>query len=260
MTQLANLQQSFAAAMLDVAIPPPNSIRGARRRSVAHRFDIHRNKIATVLIEALASRYPVTRRLIGPESFRALARLYITRNPPRSSILIGYGDCFPRFVRSLGDIPSIEYLADITELESTFSRAYHAADATPLSIDAFSRLSPDLLEDLVVSLHPSVSLVASRFPIVAIWEANRNDEDGPSVIRWAAEAALVARPDSDVEVWLLPTGGYAFLTALMAGATLAEATQSTAGEDADFDLTANLETLISARICIGFDNLALLAA
>jgi hypothetical protein len=260
MTQLADLQQSLATAMFDVALPPPNSIRGARRRSVARRFDIHRNKIAAGLIEALANRYPVTRRLIGPESFNALARLYCTQYPPRSPVLLSYGDGFPRFVRNLGSIPSIEYLADIADLESTFGRAYHAADATPLAVDVFSRLGPDLLEDLVVSFHPSVSLVASRFPVVSIWQANQSDDECMPVTRWAAEAAVVARPDHDVEVSLLPAGGHTFLAALMKGATLAEATQTATAQDADFDLTTNLETLIGARICVGIDNLALLAA
>lgn len=259
MTMLADFQQGFAAAVLDVALPPPPSIRGARCGNVTRRFDAHRNRIAASLVGALTQRYPVTRRLIGPESFSALARVYTVHNPPHSPVLLGYGDTLPHFIRSLGRIPSIEYLADICELESALCRAYHAADAMPLSVDVFSRLGPDLLEDLVVSFHPSVSLVTSRFPIVSIWEANRTDDD-KLVTRWGAEAALVARPDGDVQICLLPIGGYTFLGALMKGATLAEATRIAASAEADFDLTANLETLIGSRVCIGLDNLALLAA
>lgn len=260
MTTLADFQQGFAAAVLDVAAPPPFSIRGAGRGSVARRFDIHRKRIAASLIEVLARCYPVTRRLIGPESFAGMARLYAVHNPPRSPVLLGYGDTLPRFVRSLGRIPSIEYLADICELEAALSRAYHAADATPLSVDVFSRLGPDLLEDLVVSFHPSASLVTSRFPIVSIWEANRTDDDDKLVTRWGSEAALVARSCEDVQISLLPPGGYGFFKALMKGATLAEATSIAASETADFDLTTNLETLIGARVCVGIDNIALLAA
>ena len=202
----------------------------------------------------------MTRRLIGNESFAAMARLYTVHNPPRSPVLLDYGDTFPPFIRSLGRMPSIEYLADISDLERSLSRAYHAADAAPLSIDAFSQLSPDFLEDLVVSFHPSASLIASRFPIVSIWEANRNEDESQLVNLWAAEAALVARPDDEVRIWLLPSGGYAFLTNLMKGATLAEATRAAAADEPDFDLTTNLETLISSRACIGLGNLALMAA
>jgi hypothetical protein len=259
MIALADFQQSFAAAVLDVAAPPPASGR-ARCGNVARRFDNYRRRIAANLVETLAKRYPVTRRLVGPDSFAGMARLYAIHNPPHSPVLLGYGGAFPDFIRSLGRMPSIEYLADICELEAALSRAYHAADATPLPVDVFSRLGPDFLEDLVVSFHPSASLVTSRFPVVSIWEANRTDDEDRLVTRWAAEAALVARPDDSVQISLLPAGGSALLKALMKGATLAEATRIAASETADFDLTANLETLIGARVCIGLDNLALLAA
>lgn len=259
MTSLADFQQGFAAAMLDVAIPPPLSIHGVRCGNAARGFDIYRNTIATSLIQTLAERYPVTRRLIGPESFAAMTRLYTVHNPPRSPVLVDYGDTFPPFIRSLGPMPSIEYLADISDLERSLSRAYHAADAAPLAVDAFAQLRPDFLEDLVVSFHPSASLVTSRFPVVSIWEANRGEDEGKFVTLWAAEAALVARPDDEVRIWLLPAGGYALLANLMKGATLAEATR-TAADVPDFDLTANLETLISSRACVGLDNLALMAA
>ena len=260
MTGLTDFQQGFAAAMLDVAIPPPCSIRGARFGSAARRFDVHRNKTATRLVQTLAQRYAVTRRLIGDESFAAMARLYTVHNPPRSPVLVDYGDTFPQFIRSLGRMPSIEYLADISDLERSLGHAYHAADAAPLSVDAFAQLSPDFLEDLVVSFHPSASLVASRFPIVSIWEANRGEDEGQLVTLWAAEAALVARPEDEVRIWLLPSGGHAFLANLMKGATLAEATRVAVADEPDFDLTANLETLISSRTCIDLDNLALMAA
>ncbi|MBX9778534.1 MAG: DNA-binding domain-containing protein [Xanthobacteraceae bacterium] len=260
MTRLTDFQQGFATAMLDVALPPPCSIRGAGFGSVARRFDIHRNRIATNLVQTLAERYPVTRRLIGPESFAAMAQLYTVHNPPRSPVLLDYGDTFPLFIRSLGRFPSIEYLADISDLELSLSRAYHAADAAPVSVDAFAQLSPDFLEDLVLSFHPSASLVASRFPIVSIWEAYRSEDEGQLVTLWAAEAALVARPDDEVRVWLLPSGGHAFLANLMKGATLAEATHAAADAAPDFDLIANLEMLISSRACIGIDSLALMAA
>lgn len=260
MTSLADFQQGFATAMLDVAMPPPLSIHGVRCGNAARGFDIYRNTIATSLIQTLAERYPVTRRLIGDESFAAMARLYTVHNPPRSPVLVDYGDTFPQFIRSLGRMPSIEYLADISDLERSLSRAYHAADAAPLAVDAFAHLRPDFLEDLVVSFHPSASLVTSRFPVVSIWEANRGEDEGKFVTLWAAEAALVARPDDEVRIWLLPSGGHAFLANLMKGATLAEATRVAAADEPDFDLTANLETLISSRACIGLDNLALIAA
>ena len=89
-------------------------------------------------------------------------------------------------------------------------RAYHAADAVPVALNAFSRC-------LTIELHPSASLVASRFPVVSIWENNIRNDDAP--LLWRPEAALIIRPEQEVQVWRLPRGGYAFLTAIMDGQT-----------------------------------------
>jgi hypothetical protein len=66
-------------------------------------------------------------------------------------------------------------------------------------------------------------LVQSRFPIVTIWENNRNNDGDGMIERWIAEAAVVARPFLKVEVRRLPSGGYAFLSALTQGKTVATA-------------------------------------
>jgi len=171
--------------------------------------------------------------------------------PPRSPILLLYGETFPRFLRTLGPEASIDYLADIGELEMARGRAYHAADAVALGREAFAALAPGQLDSLCVELHPSVSLLTSRFPIVSVWEANQTEEEGP-IERWRAEAALVARPFQDVEIWRLPPGGHAFLQALSDGANLATAAEAAMAKAADFDLAENLGILITANIVIRF--------
>jgi hypothetical protein len=126
-------------------------------------FEIYRRTAANGLADILAAHFPVTRRMIGDDSFAAIAHSYTIQFPPRSPALVDYGTSLPTFIRSRGRAPSIEYLADIAELESARMRAYHAADAVPVTLGAFSR-------GLTIDLHPSASLVSSRFPVVSIWE------------------------------------------------------------------------------------------
>jgi hypothetical protein len=83
-----------------------------------------------------------------------------------------------------------------------------------------SSLLAERLNGLRVMLHPSVGLVQSRFPIVAIWENNQTNNDDGKIERWVGEAALVTRPFLKVEVRRLPPGGYAFLRALSGGQTV----------------------------------------
>ena len=202
-------------------------------------------------IDALTAHYPVTRRLVGDESFRAVARQFIAGEPPRSAALRGYGETFPRFLRSRGSAASLEYVADIAELEMACGKARRAADARPVGAQAFSPLSIKRLKGLRVELHPSVFLVVSRFPIVTIWESNRGDNEPGMIVRWRAEAALVARPSIAVEVRRLPPGGHAFIAALSEGQTMATAVEAAKGAMPDFDIASNLMLLIDAEIVVG---------
>ena len=219
------------------------------RRRAARDHASGRNDVGA--IDALAARYPVIRRLVGDESFRAVARQFIAGEPSRPAALRDHGETFPRFLRSRGSAASLEYVADIAELELACGKARRAADARPVGAQAFLPLSIKRLKGLRVELHPSVFLVVSRFPIVTIWESNRGDNEPGMIVRWRAEAALVARPSIAVEVRRLPPGGHAFIAALSEGRTMATAVEAAKGAMPDFDIASNLMLLIDAEIVVG---------
>lgn len=203
-------------------------------------------------IDVLAARFPVVRRLVGEDSFAAMARRFAASEPPTLLTLPCYGETFPRFLRRQGcNAVSIEYVADIAELEMVRGRARHAADAVPLGGRAVSSLRAEWFGELHLELHPSLFLVASRFPIVTVWEHNRRDGKTGMIERWGAESALVARPFVTVEVRRLPPGGYAFISALSQGRTIAEAVDAGAAAAAKFDIAANVAFLIEADVVVG---------
>jgi hypothetical protein len=222
------------------------------RRGTSGRLTPARNAVDA--IDVLATHYPVIHRLVGDGSFRAMARRFVARD--LRSTLRDHGETFPRFLRSQGKAASIEYVADIAELELACDKARRAADARPVSAQAFSPLSIKRLKELRVELHPSVFLVASRFPIVTIWENNRCNGETGVIARWRAEAVLVARPFFEVEVRRLPPGGHAFIAALSEGQTMALAAEAGMAVTPDFDVTANLKVLIDAGIVVGFRDSA----
>ena len=90
----------------------------------------------SALIGAIEARYPVTRRLVGDEFFRAMARAYVAEEKPRSPVLIHYGADFPDFVARFEPAREIAYLADVARLENAWVEAYHAAEAAPLALAA----------------------------------------------------------------------------------------------------------------------------
>src|SRR5579872_735082 len=125
---------AFAAALADPNRPAPAGTRGREGASDRRRFAVYRNNVAVSLIGSLAARYPVTRRLVGEDFFRAMARSYAAQNKPETPVLIHYGRSFPAFIAAFEPARDIAYLADVACLENAWVEAYHAAEATPLDL------------------------------------------------------------------------------------------------------------------------------
>ena len=245
----AAVQHSFAAAVLGQPAELP--IRAATAARAESGLAVHRNNVMSSLTKVVAARFPVVRRLLGEDCFLESVRRFIAAEPPRSPLLLEYGDGFPEFLRRPGDDSCSDHIADIADLENARGKAYHAADAAPLSPQTFAAIPAERLAGLRLTFHPSVSLLQSRFPIVSLWQAEQ--ESGEAALpQGRPEAALIARPMLEVAVWNLPSGGFAFLTALRRGATMAEAAQAAMDAAPEFDLAVNLSVLIEAGIVTGF--------
>jgi hypothetical protein len=229
-----------------------NAIAGGAAPAADSRFTVYRNNVALGLINAVAARYPVVRKLLWDDAFERVAAQYVRSELPRSPVLLEYGGSFPQFLRTIGEGVAVDYLADIAELESARTRAYHAADAMPLDRGAFAALSPDRLAELRVRFHPSMILLTSRFPVFSIWETQRHGGDD-TIREWKPESVLVVRPHLHVEVWRLPAGGYKFFAALAAGRSVADAITEATACAADFDLAEALATLISSQAAVAID-------
>jgi hypothetical protein len=244
---MVQVQRAFANAIFFDDSPVPASVRRASGPAHASRFGVYRNNVVTGLINAIAARYPVVRRLLWEETFNRVAHLYVMAEPPRCPVLLEYGETFPQFLRGAGGGASADYLADVAELESARTRAYHAADASPLSREAFAALAADVLPAVRLRLHPSATLLKSRFPVVTVWEANRRASDN-IITFWKAEDALIARPHDAVEVWRLPPGGYEFLGALAEGCSIGQAAGRGMAGAQNFDLAECFRVLIAVAV------------
>ena len=251
MSDLDDLQNEFASSLMNGAKPVPAAIRGAARGPAERRFAVYRNNVMVGLVNALATRFPVTLRLVGEEFFRAMARVYVEREPPRSPVMLLYGTTFPTFIKRFEPAAAIPYLSEVAWLEMARGRAYHAADAKPLDASVFAAVPTDRLSETRVRLHPSVSIMSSDYPIVSIWEAHQQAEDPSSPVAWEPEDALVARPFGEVEVRRLPPGVAAFLRELEAGGVIGAAVERGGRAVDRFDPAAAFTVLIGANIAIG---------
>lgn len=244
----STLQGDFARALLDADRPVPGPVTSYTARAPQKRFAVYRNNVTVGLVRALRTQFPATERIVGKDFFAAMARTYVVTEPPRSPILVAYGDGFPGFIARFAPAVDLPYLADVARLELARTRAYHAADAAPLDPLLWQGLDPNILSDVRIALHPSVQILRSAYPIVTIWSMNSGGATLSSIEDCSAEDALVIRPRLDVEVRRLPLGGTAFLGALASGATLGDAALSATADHTEFDLAANLAGLIGAGL------------
>ena len=239
---IAATQHAFATALLDPARPVPAGVTTARGRPDEKRFAVYRNNVAVALARALASRFPVVAKLVGDDFFASMAKAYVAVRKPASPRIFSYGDDFADFIAGFPPAAGVPYLADVARLEAAWTRAYHAADAEPLAVAALARLGAEALPAARLAPHPAAMLLRSRFPAGSIWQAHLDGRDAAGSFG-GAECVLVARPEFDVRVHVLPAHDAAFAEALLAGAMIGEAVELGAG-DADFDFGAALVGLI----------------
>lgn len=218
-------QAQFRAAILDPEAAVPEGLRDPEARPAGRRFSVYRNNVAVSLTEALETAFPVVRKIVGEDFFRAMAGVFLRVHPPLSPVLMFYGAEMPAFLRSFPPVAHLTYLPDVARLEQALREAYHAADAAPLTPDALSQ-GADLLSARA-SLAPAVRIVRSAHPLHMIWRFNTVARaPKPAAV---AEDVLVTRPGFDPVVSLLPAGGAAFIAALARGETLGTAIVAAGG-------------------------------
>lgn len=244
-----NTQQAFFEALRDPCQPPPGGLCVWNGSDPAARFAVYRNNVLVSLIDALADTFPVAQELVGETFFRAMARLFVHQEPPRSRVLALYGESFPAFVENFAPAASVPYLADVARLEMLRVRAYHAADGAALPADAMAQAlaQTDALAELLLGLHPSVGLLRSRYAVVSLWAAHQGVGELSAVDHARPENALLVRPALEVELLRLDTGTSALVAALQRGTPLGPAVAQASQADADFDLVSSLALLIRSH-------------
>ena len=217
-------QSEFAAALIDLNRLPPETICRYDGKPALRRFGVHRNNVYSSLVNTLADGFPVTEQLVGQEFFKAMASVYARHNLPRSPVMMFYGEGFGTFMDDFEPVAGLPYLGDVARLEYARRLALHACDAAMLSSKELGEIPASQLLQHSITLHPSVRVVASNYPVFSIWTQSMTTTD--LAIPAQGENVLVARPEMDVELTLLPSGGVSFVNAIVAGQSLQQAAEA----------------------------------
>lgn len=244
-------QSAFVSALLDPAAPPPPDIAPTAGSPSIKRFNVYRNNVVVSLIGALGQAFPALKKLVGDARFQSMAAQFVRARPPRSPVMIHYGEDLPHWLdHAFPPARKLPYLSDLARLELARRSAYHAADAVALTAGdvqaALAGAAPDAIAAARFQVHPAVRLLCSDWAVVSLWAALQ-DSPTPSALMSAVEhkpqAAIIARPALELTMRSASPGISAFLGALAATRSVAEAAAEGA-RAGDFDLSVALSVSI----------------
>jgi hypothetical protein len=256
------LLPAFAAALRAPGLPPPPGLCAWNGSDVRTRFNVHRNTYFAGLVQALGDTLPVCRQALGDEAFDALAKAYVSAEPPRSPVLATWGQGFDAWVRAHPQASlAWPWLADLARLERARAIAWTAADAPAADALEWAALcaQPERLARTRFTLHPSCQLLRFAWGVVDLWAAHQGAEPPADLaVHEQAQAALVLRDDAQdgaVLVLRLDAPAAAFVERLALGQPLGEAAlaaaQVASTEATGFDLAACLALLIRHHAIAG---------
>jgi hypothetical protein len=231
---LATMQRAMADALRGAApFDEAGIASGNDRLTPAQQLDIYREQFLLRHVDVLRDDYLALERLLGAESFEALAKAYLQAFPPRSFTLRDLGCALVRFVADTRPWSDDELLADVAQVEWAFVEAFDAPDAPVLELASVTSVPEDAWPSAHIVLQPSLQRLALRHPAHEYRNAVRERAIG-------APAAAIARPEArscHVLVFRGPSRlqcrevdavAYALLDELSRGATLGDACERVA--------------------------------
>ncbi len=237
------MQSLFGQALLNPDIAPPDGVIRPDGSPATKRFDVYRNNVVVSLISALGDGYPVVKKAVGDAFFDAMAGVYVRANPPKSPLMMYYGDNFADFLTSFEPTQQLPYLPDVARLEWARRTAYHAADEPGADLTVLNGLDETALLECRFTFQSAAQLIASRYPVLSIWQFNQAEG---GALPQSGEVVLVSRPSDTVLMTKFGAGGRTFLTNLMNGTALGEAVNASLAATSDFDLSQNLSHLFAS--------------
>lgn len=235
---LRALQESFARAVLGGEARSLASRLDPGGEEAARRIAIYERAVTASLVGALRGAHPVVVRLVGDAFFHEAGIRYARSSPPASGDLNRFGQGFAVFLERYEPAAGMPWLADVARLEWACHEASMAGEGERVDLAALAYVPPESQGALRFSLHPSVRVVRSAWPILAIWEANQTGRDGTLDRDEGMDCVLAWREAGVVRAAVLEPREADFVETIAAGACLEDAM----GEE-DGDLPALLARL-----------------
>ena len=209
-----------------MATAPRTEVALNRQRQAPgeERLGVYARGYQARMREALADAYEATAHLVGEAAFADLARRYTARCPSREYNLSFAGRHLPEFLTADPLTQPLPFLPEVAALEWRMCEAFHAFERPPVDPMTLAALSLDTWATTRLIFQPSVSVLASRWPIRDLWEARTQPRETIDIeVIHRPQRVMVFRSGWQVRCELLEEPAHRLLAVLLAGQSLGAA-------------------------------------
>ena len=178
---LANIEQAFVANLLQQKANEAeflSELLPVGSLSEKKQLSIYRSNVNGAHQKVLGQIYPACLNILGEDYFNQLCRVYRFAYPSTDPDLNKYGKYFSVFIKKQSKIHNelndFKYLADLAWLEWCWHSSCFAKDDATFSFEKLALVKAANQSKLVFNLSYSFSLHATVYPLLEIWNANKN--------------------------------------------------------------------------------------
>lgn len=178
---LANIEKKFMGHLLHQQSSEPSflaELLPLNNISREKQLSIYQDNVNGAYQKALSQIYPACMNVLGEEYFNQLCRVYFIKYPSIDADLNVYGEHFSTFmleqIEQHNELNGLGYLAELADLEWHWHASYYVNNDPVFSFDKLSLVEENEQEKIVFSLSNSFSLHATLYPLLDIWNANKD--------------------------------------------------------------------------------------
>jgi len=214
--------------------------------SAKAQMEIYQDSALGNINHAMKQTYDVLERLVGERFFAHIIDNFVLEYRPTSGDMADFGEELPEFLKNFKPAQDHPYLSDVAKLEWLFKESANADREQIIDATSFSNVPAERYMDLKFTVHVSVNIMQSKYPVLHIWQSNK-DNDGIEEIDLdeGGDTLLMVCPQNKVNIHRIIKAEKIFIENLQKGHTLFEAFEYSVGEDESFDMQESLNRFLS---------------
>lgn len=179
---LANIERAFVYHLMESDLADANFLSAlvpCGNISAVKQLEIYKKNISGAYQKVLAQIYPACLNILGEDYFNQLCEIYRIEHPSTESDLNVYGKNFSLFIKeqikNRKELKDFVYLPELSLLEWHWHKSYFVENDPVFDFEKLAELSQVDQDLLIFKLSYAFFMHQSAFPLLDIWNANRDD-------------------------------------------------------------------------------------